>query len=146
MLNGLLWARCSGACWRVCRSALNHGQWPISGFVTGDATLSSVLRRLHVRRRDDGYIDLNTWMIDSTTLRATRAASGGGKKGEPSSSCGGVSTTLHMLCDTHGIPLAYSGHQASVAMYYYRCRCWRVSAYPAPVCGAASHTVSLAAQ
>ncbi len=28
-------------------------------------------------------MDLDTWMIDSTSIRATRAASGGGKKGGP---------------------------------------------------------------
>lgn len=27
-------------------------------------------------------MDLDTWMIDSTAVRATRAASGGGKKGK----------------------------------------------------------------
>ncbi|RQW68665.1 hypothetical protein EBB56_21555 [Halomonas sp. YLB-10] len=39
------------------------------------------LMRLHLKLRKDGLIDLNTWMIDSTAVRATSAASGGGEKG-----------------------------------------------------------------
>lgn len=46
-----------------------------------DGTFQQVLSRLHLRLREDGLMDLDTWMIDSTSIRATRAASGGGKKG-----------------------------------------------------------------
>ena len=40
-----------------------------------------MLKRLHLKLNDQGLIDLQTWMIDSTAVRATRASSGAGKKG-----------------------------------------------------------------
>ena len=40
-----------------------------------------MLKRLHIRLNEQGVIDLKTWMIDSTAVRATRASSGAGKKG-----------------------------------------------------------------
>lgn len=82
MLNGILWVLCSGACWRDMPGRFGPWSTVYQRFRDwrDDATLSRVLERLHVRLRDDGYIDLNTWMIDSTTIRATRAASGARKK------------------------------------------------------------------
>jgi transposase len=44
-------------------------------------TFDQLLKRLHLRLNDKGLIDLQTWMIDSTAVRATRASSGAGKKG-----------------------------------------------------------------
>lgn len=46
-----------------------------------DGTFERILARLHLKLRQAGYLDLDTWMIDSTSIRATLAASGGGKKG-----------------------------------------------------------------
>lgn len=63
MLNGVLWVLCSGAAWRDL------------------GTFDQMLKRLHVRLNERGLIDLHTWMIDSTAVRATRASSGAGKKG-----------------------------------------------------------------
>ena len=40
-----------------------------------------MLKRLHIKLNEQGLIDLETWMIDSTAVRATRASSGAGKKG-----------------------------------------------------------------
>lgn len=65
-------------------------------------------------------------MIDSTVVRATRASSGARKKrpDEPvdhalGRSRGGLTTKIHMLCDTNGIPLRFflSGGQASDISY-----------------------------
>lgn len=61
MLNGAFWLLCSGAKWR------------------NDGTFDQVLSCLHLRLREDGLM----WMIDSTAIRATRAAAGDGKKGGP---------------------------------------------------------------
>ena len=63
MLNGILWILCSGAQWR------------------DDGAFDEMLTRLHLRLREDGNMDLDTWMVDSTSIRATRSASGAGKKG-----------------------------------------------------------------
>ncbi len=46
-----------------------------------DGTFDTGLTRLQLKLREDGLMDLDTWMIDSTAVRATRATSGGGKKG-----------------------------------------------------------------
>jgi len=40
-----------------------------------------MLKRLHIRLNEQGLIDLETWIIDSTAVRATRVSSGAGKKG-----------------------------------------------------------------
>lgn len=37
-------------------------------------------KRLHPQFNDQGLIDLQTWMIDSTAVRATRASSGAVKR------------------------------------------------------------------
>ncbi|RMT11225.1 ISPs1a-2, partial [Pseudomonas coronafaciens pv. oryzae] len=46
-----------------------------------DGTFERILERLHIRLNQEGLIDLDTWMIDSTAVRATRASSGAGKRG-----------------------------------------------------------------
>lgn len=38
-----------------------------------------MLARLHLRLQDDGLIDLDTWLIDTITVRASRAAAGAQK-------------------------------------------------------------------
>ncbi|CRM46733.1 transposase [Pseudomonas sp. SJZ103] len=83
MLNGIFWILCSGAKWRDLPERFGpwktvyqrFRQWRDNG------TFEQVLRHLHLRLCEDGFIDLNTWMVDSTSIRATRAASGAGKKG-----------------------------------------------------------------
>lgn len=83
-------------------------QWRDNG------TFEQVLRHLHLRLREDGVIDLDTWMVDSTSIRATRAASGAAKKRglqEPQHHClrrsrGGLTTKIHLACDSHSVPLA----------------------------------------
>jgi hypothetical protein len=67
----------------ICRSALGRGRRCISVFVTGAMTVRatgywSACTFDSTRER---LIDLDTWMIDSTAVRATRASSGAGKKG-----------------------------------------------------------------
>lgn len=80
-----------------------------------DGTLDQVLERLRIRLNQEGLIDLDTWMIDSTAVRATRASSGAGKKEGPEEpvdhalgrSRGGLTTRIHMLCDANGVPLRF---------------------------------------
>ncbi|MCK9712290.1 IS5 family transposase [Pseudomonas syringae pv. syringae] len=113
MLDGIFWILCSGAKWRDLPERFGpwktvyqrFRQWRDNG------TFEQVLRHLHLRLREDGFIDLDTWMVDSTSIRATRAASGAGKKGGPQEpqlgrSRGGLTTKIHLACDSHGFPLA----------------------------------------
>ena len=84
MLNGIFWALCSGAKWRDLPE--RYGPWSTvyARFRQwrDDGTFEAVLSRLQLRLREDGLMDLETWMIDSTAVRATRASAGGGKKGD----------------------------------------------------------------
>ena len=59
--------------WKTVYQRFRH--WRDNG------TFEQILRHLHLRLREDGVIDLDTWMVDSTSIRATRAASGARKKG-----------------------------------------------------------------
>lgn len=83
MLNGIFWILCSGAKWRDLPE--RYGPWKTvyQRFRQwrDDGTFAQILSRLHLRLREDGLMDLDTWLIDSSAIRATRAASGGGKKG-----------------------------------------------------------------
>ena len=54
-------------------------------------------------------------MIDSTSTRATHAASGGGQKWGrrnrrtmPLAARGGLTTKIHRVCDAHGYPLSFT--------------------------------------
>lgn len=83
MLNGILWVLCSGAAWRDMPE--RFGPWSTVYQRFRDwrnrGTFDQMLKRLHIRLNEQGLIDLDTWMIDSTAVRATRASSGAGKKG-----------------------------------------------------------------
>lgn len=83
MLNGILWVLCSGAAWRDMPERFGPWSTVYQRFRDwrNSGTFDQVLKRLHVRLNEQGLIDVQTWMIDSTAVRATRAASGAGKKG-----------------------------------------------------------------
>ena len=83
MLNGILWVLCSGAAWRDMPEYF--GPWSTVYQRFRDwrnrGAFNLMLKRLHIRLNGQGLIDLDTWMIDSTAVRATRASSAAGKKG-----------------------------------------------------------------
>jgi len=121
MLNGVL---CSGAAWRDMPEGF--GPWSTVYQRFRDwrnrENFEQILKRLHIRLNEQGLIDLETWMIDSTAVRAIRASSGAEKRGpeEPQDhalgrSRGSLTTKTHMLCDANGVPLRFllSGGQAS---------------------------------
>ena len=83
MLNGILWVLCSGAAWRDMPERFGPWSTVYQRFRDwrDDGTFDQVLERLHIRLNQEGLIDLDTWMIDSTAVRATRASSGAGKTG-----------------------------------------------------------------
>lgn len=82
MLNGVLWVLCSGAAWRDMPE--RFGPWSTVYQRFRDwrnrGTFDQMLKRLHIRLNEQGLIDLETWIIDSTAVRATRTSSGAGKK------------------------------------------------------------------
>jgi transposase len=82
MLNAIFWILCSGASWRDLPE--RYGPWQSAyhwyRIWTNDGTFDRILERLQVRLKAEGLVDLDTWFIDSTNVRASRAAAGA-KKG-----------------------------------------------------------------
>lgn len=83
MLNGVLWVLCSGATWRDMPERFGPWSTVYQRFRDwrNQGTFNKMLRRLHLKLNAQGLIDLNTWCIDSTAVRATRGSAETGKKG-----------------------------------------------------------------
>lgn len=85
MLNGVMWILRSGAPWRDVPR--RYGPWEtvyrrFREWQT-QGVLDRILERLQLKLDEHGYIDWDLWCIDGTSIRASRAAAGGGKKGGP---------------------------------------------------------------
>ena len=82
ILNGIFWILCSGAAWRDIPQ--RYGPWKTVydryRRWVADGTIDRLLQRLHLQLDEEGYINHDTWFADSTSVRATRAASGAVKK------------------------------------------------------------------
>lgn len=85
--NALLWILCTGAPWRDLPARYGPWQTAYERFRrwAADGTFERVLHRLRLRLDAAGLLDLDTWLVDSTTVRATKSAAGGTKK-KPSAS------------------------------------------------------------
>lgn len=82
-LNGAFWKLCSGAAWRDVPERYGPWQTVYDRFTRyrDDGTLDRILAALRVRLDAEGQIDYSTWMIDGTSIRASRVASGARKRG-----------------------------------------------------------------
>jgi transposase len=82
MLNAVFWILCSGAPWRDLPE--RYGPWQGAyhwhRIWANDGTLDRILERLQIRLNAEGLMDLDTWFVDSTHVRASRVAAGA-KKG-----------------------------------------------------------------
>jgi len=83
MLDGVLLVLCSGAAWRDMPERFGPCSTVYQRFRgwRNQGTFEQMLERLHLRLNEQGLIDLQTWMIDSTAVRATRPHLAPGKKG-----------------------------------------------------------------
>lgn len=83
VLNGLLWKLHTGAQWRDIPARYGPWQTVYDRCVRWwrDGTWERILQALQARLDSDGKIDWEQWAIDSTSVRATRAAAGAVKKG-----------------------------------------------------------------
>jgi len=85
VLNGVFWILRSGAPWRDLPERYGpwqtvhrrFRQWQERGVI------ECMLKRLQLRLNKEGYIDLDLWCIDGSSIRAARAAAGAPKKGAP---------------------------------------------------------------
>lgn len=85
VLNGIFWILHTGAQWREVPERYGKWQTIFHRFNRWrkDGTIDKMLERLHMQLGEDGRIDVDTWLIDATLIRASRSAAGGprGEKG-----------------------------------------------------------------
>lgn len=86
-LNTIFWLLRTGAPWRDLPE--RYGPWQTAYHWFNrwrrDGTWDRMLEALHIRLDRKGRIDWDLWCVDGTTVRASRAAAGAGKKGAPKS-------------------------------------------------------------
>lgn len=82
-LNGVFWKLCSGAPWRDVPERYGPCQTVYDRFARyrDDGTLDRILTALRLKLDADGHLDWTTWMIDGTSVRASRVAAGARKRG-----------------------------------------------------------------
>jgi transposase len=87
ILNAVFWLLRSGAPWRDLPS--RYGSWKTVyhrfNAWRKDGTFDKILESLQIRLDQEGYIDWDLWCVDGSSVRASRAAAGAGKKGAPKS-------------------------------------------------------------
>ena len=86
MVEGILWRTRTGAPWRDLPERFGPWETVYTRFNqwTKAGVWERILQTLRGQVRARGDLS-ETWYIDGTNIRATRAASGGGKKGAPTS-------------------------------------------------------------
>ncbi|MEU7341969.1 IS5 family transposase [Streptomyces sp. NPDC007074] len=116
VVDGILWKLSTGAAWRDLPE--RYGPWKTvyERFRrwSADGTWDRLLA--HVQQHCDaiGAVDWSIVCIDSTTVRAHQHAAGAPKKGQHwpgeaiGRSRGGLTTKIHLACDGHGRPLAFT--------------------------------------
>lgn len=84
-VNGMMWILKTGAPWRDLPEHYGPWQSVFDRFNRWrkNGMWDRVLERLHLRLDKEGRIDWDVWMVDSTNVRATRAAAGAVKGGTP---------------------------------------------------------------
>ena len=83
MLDGVISLLRSGAPWRDMPECFGPWRTVYHRFRLwrNRETFEQMLKRSNLKLNDQGLINLQTWMIDTTAVRATRASPGAGKKG-----------------------------------------------------------------
>jgi len=86
MLNGMLWILRSGAPWRDLPERYGNFKSVNARFNRwrSDGTFDRILKSLQIRLDKQGKIDWDLWLVDGTSIRASRAAAGARKKKGPS--------------------------------------------------------------
>lgn len=82
MLDAALWVLCTGAAWRDLPERFGPWQTAYDYFARWrrDGVIAGVMEALQLVLDDRGLIDMETWCVDGTSVRAARAAAGAAKK------------------------------------------------------------------
>jgi transposase len=127
VLNGMLWVLRSGAPWRDMPE--RYGKWKTVhsrlGRWRGDGTFDRVLKALQIRLDKQGKIDWDLWLVDGSSIRASRVAAGARKKG--AAKVRGDSTSSPPT--THWVAAAADGDPNSTWLLTERALC---SPLPSP--------------
>jgi transposase len=85
IVNGILWILHTGAPWRDLPERYGPWETVFKAFNRWreDGTWVRIVTSLLDELDDKKQIDHDLWCIDGTVVRASRAAAGGGEKGEP---------------------------------------------------------------
>lgn len=83
ILNGIVWVLRSGAPWRDVPERYGPWQTVYDRFRRWqrEGLFDRILEHLLVRLDAEGRIDWDLWCVDGSSVRASKAAAGGGKKG-----------------------------------------------------------------
>jgi len=83
ILNAIFWLLRTGAPWRDLPERYGPWQTVYDRFRRWqrEGLFDRILERLQMRLDAEGRIDWDLWCVDGSSIRASRAAAGGGKKG-----------------------------------------------------------------
>jgi transposase len=95
-LNGMLWILRSGAPWRDLPERYGKWQSVYHRFSRWrrDGTFDRILKALRIRLDKQGKIDWDLWLVDGTSIRASKSAAGARKKNTRSTTLSPTTTTL----------------------------------------------------
>lgn len=95
-LNGMLWILRSGAPWRDLPERYGKWQSVYHRFSRWrrDGTFDRILKALRIRLDKQGKIDWDLWLVDGTSIRASKSAAGACKKSTRSTTSSPTTTTL----------------------------------------------------
>ena len=85
MWNALFWVLRSGAPWRDLPERFGPWESAYAHFNTWrrKGVFERVLEALQIRLDAEGHIDWDLWCVDGSSVRASKAAAGAGKRGAP---------------------------------------------------------------
>lgn len=83
LLNGVFWVLRTGAPWRDLPE--RYGPWQTIyhrfNLWRKQKVIDRILERLQLKLDEHGYIDWDLWCVDGSSIRAAKAAAGGGRRG-----------------------------------------------------------------
>ena len=87
VFNGIFWILRSGSPWRDLPERYGPWQSVYHRFNSWrrEGVIDRILEALQIRLDENGYIDWDLWCVDGSSVRASKAAAGAGKKGAPKS-------------------------------------------------------------